>query len=464
MARFGSHSGRWPTTRSPARGRTSTAASRAPRGIRPALLPGSGRRPCPVGLGAAQCRGLAGADRDLRRQRVRGADGRRRRAFGADLTGLRALEPVRTTSAAAGYYWTANTASTPSSAATTQPSSVRGERSRRSSWRCGMSVQPETAVRRFVRRSAPAGVERAFLDLAVRFGHPPAPARRSDRGDLTPVIDSVGAGRELLPVTPEQRARRQAVFFTPQIALRRAIGQGVHDRLEAAVFADGADRPGRRGRRGAALPVSREGHQRPASSVAAGDCWDLSVRGAEFGLDDFDDLLVLVNVGELVLEAGASVRDPGEPAGPRGATPGRATSVLERAPDGFHLGILPTPFSVDPRRDRVRAADGIPGRPGMPGAEGGWPGRPRPSSGRGCCSRRSRARRAAGPEPMARQAPTAGRARAAGRASSPTSIIADSCSPTRGSVVVRAGAGRGLAGGAGGDGGPVDGAVTGRRP
>ena len=78
--------------------------------------------------------------------------------------------------------------------------------------------------------------EMAFERHARRLGHDPG---FSLEQVSYPVLPSVAAVRALPAATPEQRRRRQAVFFGPTIAIRRSIGQGVHDRLEAAVFADG---------------------------------------------------------------------------------------------------------------------------------------------------------------------------------------------------------------------------------
>ena len=92
-------------------------------------------------------------------------------------------------------------------------------------------------------RGLSAEQERAFGRHARRLGHDASRLRGGAELISYPVVPSIAAVRALCAATPEQRRRRQQVFFNPAIELRRSIGQGVHDRVEAAVFADGAVDP-----------------------------------------------------------------------------------------------------------------------------------------------------------------------------------------------------------------------------
>jgi len=308
-----------------------------------------------------------------------------------------------------------------------------------------MSVQPEIDV------PLSLAQREAFLDLSVRLGHH-VPTLLTGRSVTSrPLIDSVAAARSVLPVTPDQRARRQAVFFTPQIALRRAIGQGVHDRLEAAVFADGEIDLGDEAGASRHFPFPATATSVLRRVVGPGECWDLSVRGAMFGLDDFDDLLVLVNVGELVLEAGASVVV-------RGNLLALAVQRLvcdesSSGGDGFQIGVLPTPFSVDPRRDRVRAADGQSGLDGAPAADGVHV-ETRPSF---IGPRLVRPAVVGESDGEAGGDGTAGADGAAGASGGPSKLADITIGELVGTFTLQAGAGAGLAGGAGGDGGRGEG-------
>lgn len=291
----------------------------------------------------------------------------------------------------------------------------------------------------------------AFMAQADRFGHEAGAVRSGAYVVSHPLITSVAAARSLLPVTPAQRARRQAVFFSPPIALRRAIGQGVHDRLEAAVFADGDIDLGDEAGAIPHFPFPAKATSVLRQVVRAEDCWDLSVRGSEFGLDDLDDLLVLVNVGELVLEPGARVLVQGNLlvlviqrlvvlSDPTGSMP---------SADDYQLGILPTPFSVDPRRNRLRAPDGRPGIDGRPGDDG-IQVRVTPTF--------IGPRLAEPPRPGAADGQpgtdgTAGTDGAPGASGGPSKLADITIGAIDGQLVVHTGAGRGLDGGAGGDGG-----------
>ena len=111
----------------------------------------------------------------------------------------------------------------------------------------------------------------------------------------------------LSAATAEQRRRRQAVFFGPSIAIRRAIGQGVHDRTEAAVFADSRIDPADEARAMMHFPFPTRIMSVRHRDVGPGECWDLSVRDEHWGIDYRDDILNVVNIGSLRLAPGAIV-------------------------------------------------------------------------------------------------------------------------------------------------------------
>jgi len=214
--------------------------------------------------------------------------------------------------------------------------------------------------------------ERAFERHARRFGHDAG--RLGGGAELVsyPVVPSIAALRALPAATPGQRQRRQQVFFNPVVALRRSIGQGVHDRIEAAVFADGPVDPADEARTGRHFPFPTRILSVRHRHVRSGESWDLSVRGEHWGLDDRDDIMNVVNVGSLRLEPGATILvrgnlliliiqrlicEPAEPAEP--ASPAR-----------YQLAILPTPFSVDSDTGPLHGSGGPAGRDGTGGAGG----------------------------------------------------------------------------------------------
>lgn len=207
-----------------------------------------------------------------------------------------------------------------------------------------------------------------FDDHARRLGHDPARLGGDTEQVSYPALPTVGAVRALPAATAAQRQRRQEVFFGPSIAIRRTIGQGVHDRLEAAVFAGGQIGPADEARAGLHFPFPTRILSVRHRSVGPGDCWDLSVRGEHWGLDDRDDILNVVNVASLRLAPGAIVTVRGNllilivqrlicDVDGSGATP-------------CQLAILPTPFSVDSRTGPLDGPDGLAGSDGADGTSG----------------------------------------------------------------------------------------------
>jgi hypothetical protein len=207
----------------------------------------------------------------------------------------------------------------------------------------------------------------AFEWHARRFGHDPG--RLAGTAELVsyPVMPSFQALRTLPAATPGQRRRRQEVYFGPAIAIRRTIGQGVHDRLEAAVFADGTADPADVARAARHLPFPTRILSVRHRHVRSGECWDLSVRGEHWGLDGRDDIMNVVNIGSLHLAPGAIVTVRGN----------LLILIVQRLicdddddDASCQLAILPTPFSVDPRTGPLDGPGGLAGRDGTGGADG----------------------------------------------------------------------------------------------
>ncbi len=205
-----------------------------------------------------------------------------------------------------------------------------------------------------------------FLQHCDRLGHDRAKAQSAD-GDLRySLIPDIDTYRSFLGSSAEQRATRVAEFFNPPISMRSRLGQGLHDRGEAAVFAvhdlSEEDR--------AALAIHLPLHMRTQSiahvSVPAGQCWDVSVRGDEvWGLDEMEELYSTLNIGTLVLEPGASLVVRGN------VFVMLCQHLIVQEPRGaYQIGILPTPYSVDYGSGPMRGADGGHGADGGAGRDG----------------------------------------------------------------------------------------------
>ncbi len=186
-----------------------------------------------------------------------------------------------------------------------------------------------------------------------------------------------------------ERRARQAVFFHRALQMRRRLGQGVHDRWEAYIFADGA--PGDAADRAGLelhLPVPSRQLSVLHKRVRTGQVWDLTVPPELLGLNERDDLLNVVNIGELVIEPGGyvvvqgnllilgcqSLRQVqrGHPSQPGAATEeahGRPMTIAqERLRSG--IAVLATPTSVDARTGPFHGRGGRPGTNGGPGRAG----------------------------------------------------------------------------------------------
>lgn len=174
-------------------------------------------------------------------------------------------------------------------------------------------------------------------------------------------LPSLAAGRQMLSVaTPAQRRLRQQTFYNPPVALRSRLGQGRHDRGEAFAFAAGQLEE--RDYLGIShhLPLHVKAVSVLTKRVAAGEIWDVSVRGAIWAIDDLEELYTTVNIGTLILEPGAKL-----------IVRGNVFSLVcqqlishgdHANPNDYQIGILPTPFSVDLRSGPI---DGLPGSEGQ---------------------------------------------------------------------------------------------------
>jgi hypothetical protein len=211
----------------------------------------------------------------------------------------------------------------------------------------------------------------AFLARARRLGHDPA---RLLAGEATETLTSIPAleqARQLSQVSLAERRARQAVFFHPAIAIRSRLGQGVHDRCEAYVFADGSIDDADRQRLAMHLPFPTRLLSVLYRRVAAAEVWDLTMEHRVLGIDDRDDLFNVVNVGELVIEPGGRVIVQGNLL-VLGCQHLRHTAPAREAGD-YQLGVLPTPRSVDRRAGPLHGLAGGPGAHGEPGRAGTRP-------------------------------------------------------------------------------------------
>jgi Predicted GTPase len=210
--------------------------------------------------------------------------------------------------------------------------------------------------------------QREFVERVRLLGHDLPAIQHGEECCTYFTLPTVLDGRRVLSnATEASRRERQKTFFNPPIAARRRLGQGMHDRGEAATFADGVIDEAEVDSQNRHLPVHVKAISIAEKTIAAGDVWDVSVRGSVWQLDDMEELYVTVNVGRLIIEPGAAL-----------IVCGNVFSLLcqeivtyENTPeDAFHIGILPTPFSVDFGYGPLHGTHGTNGASGRDGLAG----------------------------------------------------------------------------------------------
>jgi len=167
--------------------------------------------------------------------------------------------------------------------------------------------------------------------------------------------------------TPEQKAKRLESFFNPVLQARAKLGQGIHDRAEAMVFAGAKETAEDYHWLKSFFPLYAKSVSLLHKTVRSGEVWDLSARAGYWGVSDTQDVSCIVNIGTLVLEKNASV-----------VIQGNILSLLcgqiicdePDDPGLYHIGILPTPFSADHGDGPLDGIQGKNGKAGFNGIDG----------------------------------------------------------------------------------------------
>ncbi len=209
-------------------------------------------------------------------------------------------------------------------------------------------------------------ISRRFERLCDRIGHAFEEARSENGADSYFTVPDLDGFRRLVSADLAVRRARAPTFFNPVIQQRRRLGQGLHDRGEATVFAIGSMSEDDEKALAIHLPLHFRGISVAEKVIPAGETWDVSVRGDVWGLDDMEELYVVVNVGRLVLEPGAALIVRGNVF----VLACDEIEIREPARHDWQIGILPTPHSVDYGDGPMRGADGAHGSNGRAGKSG----------------------------------------------------------------------------------------------
>lgn len=207
-----------------------------------------------------------------------------------------------------------------------------------------------------------------FFKKAALIGHDTVALQNNEELTSFFTVNDFSSAKAILSnATDAQRELRLATFFNATLLNRVKLGQGKHDRGEAVAFANApvsdADAKG----------ISRHFPLRVKSisvlhkTVHKGETWDVSTSGADWGVDEMEELYTVVNVGKLTLEEDAKL-----------VIRGNVFSLLCQtlvAGEGksayhYHIGILPTPTSVDFGHGPHNGLHGIDGRSGDNGMDG----------------------------------------------------------------------------------------------
>jgi len=159
----------------------------------------------------------------------------------------------------------------------------------------------------------------------------------------------------------EQRAKRENTFFDA-IRGRERMGQGIHDRGEAVVFAYGQPLVSDTHGLNRHFPLRVKAISVKVKRIKAGECLEVSTRGVDWNIDHMEELYCIVNIDTLILEPGASL-----------VVRGNVFSLicqhiikLGTDTDGkYDIGILPTPYAFHSDGSlNMEGADGKKGKNG----------------------------------------------------------------------------------------------------
>lgn len=207
-----------------------------------------------------------------------------------------------------------------------------------------------------------------FKAKAIALGHDPALLMQGETLISHFTLPTLAACREIMSnVTGEDRIERARHFFNEHLVARSRLGQGMHDRGESILFAEGQMEESDLASLAHHLPIHVKAWSILHKTVPAGEEWDVSARADEWGLSEMEELYTVVNIGTLVLEPGARLVIRGNVL----SLLCQQLIVLPGQPQhAYQIGILPTPFPVDIDKGAHHGSDGMNGPNGVDGKHG----------------------------------------------------------------------------------------------
>ncbi len=187
-------------------------------------------------------------------------------------------------------------------------------------------------------------------------------------------IPTMERARFLLGPSCEKTRKRRSEIFYRGIEARQRLPQGMHDRGEEYVWADGMIH--QKDKEGLAnhFPLHVKVIRYPFKELQSNEIWDVSVRHQQWSdLDYMEELYTAVFIDLLVLNPGSKILVQGNvftldiKCLERVGTTDSGTTISE---GNCEIAILPTPFSVDRQVSPHKGENGKRGIDGKPGNDG----------------------------------------------------------------------------------------------
>ncbi len=210
----------------------------------------------------------------------------------------------------------------------------------------------------------------SFATISRLFGHDTSQLRADAQVVSYARIPSLPEARRVFSrATPDIRVARSEVFYEG-IRKRRRLFQGMHDRGEEFLFADGHMHEQDRINIESHLPLHSKLVSIETKVVGANEVWDLTLPYDHYGFGPREELYVGVNVGTLILEPNARVIVQGNIFSLCCQRIIRRGQPSANAIHPYDIGILPTTVPVDNRSGPLDGAHQPPGRAGRDGLPG----------------------------------------------------------------------------------------------
>lgn len=212
-----------------------------------------------------------------------------------------------------------------------------------------------------------------FQEVAKLFNHNFAKLAAGEEIITYQQIPSLEAGRVILSRASMAVRQRKSKVFYQGIETRQRLFQGMHDRGEEFIYADGEIVEADKQNIASHLPLHAKLISVKIKRIKANEIWDLTTHPDIWGFGAREELYVAVNVEKLILAPNAKVIIKGNVLSFSCQEIVREQIVGGESIIDFDIGILPTPTSVDTKHGQHDGIDGESVKDGINGADGQTP-------------------------------------------------------------------------------------------